>query len=109
MLERRYNPLHEIETSPDIRKYMENFYCIVTINDEYSSGPKLIELNSWCYKYLGNKFKDWFLITGGSTRGQGSVNCKLLIKNPKRATFFFLHYGDAIDATVKFHNIKSFQ
>lgn len=101
----RYNPLREIEISPDIRRYMENFYCIVAINEEYSSGTKLIELNSWCYKYLGNKFKDWFLITGGAP----GVNCKLLIKNPKRATFFFLHYGDSIDATFKFKDIEPFK
>jgi hypothetical protein len=96
----KYNPLHEIAISPDIREYIEKFYCIVTINDEYSSGAKLIELNRWCYQYLGDKFKDWFLITGGA-RG---VNCKLLIKNPKRATFFFLQYGDIINATLKFKN-----
>lgn len=101
--ERRYNPLHEIASSPDIREYMEKFYCIVTISDMYSSGPNLINLNSWCYKYLGTKFRDWFLITGGA-RG---VNCKLLIKDARRATIFFLQYGDAIDAILKFKDIKS--
>lgn len=95
MLDRRYNPLHEIDNSPDIREYMEKFYCIAVLKDNYSQGPKLIDINSWCYKYLGAKFKDWFLITGGSK------GVKLLIKNPKRATLFFLQYGDAIDVIHK--------
>ena len=103
MLERRYNPLHEIETSPDIREYMEQFYCIAVLKDNYSWGPNLIGINDWCYKYLGTKFKDWFLITGGSK----GVNCKLLIKNPKRATLFFLQYGDAIDVIHKLRTDQS--
>lgn len=101
----KYNPVHDIEVSPDIKEYIDKFYCVVSIKEEYSHGSKLIELNSWCYKYLGTKFRDWFLILGGVRK----ANSKLLIKDPKRATLFFLQYGDAIDATLKLPNTQPVQ
>jgi hypothetical protein len=81
-----YRP--DIEWGRAKAEYIAQFPYSIKLKFGPSHGDEFRDFDIWCHRHLGNKFKDWFIISAG----KGVYT--LYSRDNKWATFLILTYVD---------------